>query len=51
MRSPSVSPTGGLGALASTGIQAMPRRADTVLAQTIADRTSVDQELAAGTNL
>ena len=51
MRSPSVSPTGGLGALASTGIQAMTRRADTVLAQTIADRTSVDQELAAGTNL
>ena len=47
----SVSPTGGLGALASTGIQAMTRRADTVLAQTIADRTSVDQELAAGTNL
>ena len=42
---------GGLGALASTGIQAMTRRADTVLAQTIADRTSVDQELAAGTNL
>ena len=47
----SVSPTGGLGALASTGIQAMTRRADTILAQTIADRTSVDQELAAGTNL
>ena len=47
----SVSPTGGLGALASTGIQAMTRRADTVLAQTVADRTSVDQELAAGTNL
>ena len=46
-----VSTTGGLGALASTGIQAMTRRADTVLAQTIADRTSVDQELAAGTNL
>ena len=41
----------GLGALASTGIQAMTRRADTVLAQTIADRTSLDQELAAGTNL
>ena len=47
----SVSPTGGLGTLASTGIQAMTRRADTVLAQTIADRTSLDQELAAGTNL
>ena len=46
-----VSAENGLGALASTGIQAMTRRADTVLAQTIADRTSVDQELAAGTNL
>ena len=41
----------GLSAIASTGIQSMARRADTVLAQTIADRTSVDQELAAGTNL
>ena len=46
-----MSAEGGLGALASTGIQAMTRRADTVLAQTIAGRTSVDQELAAGTNL
>ena len=46
-----VSTTGGLAAIGSTGIQAMTRRADTVLAQTIADRTSVDQELAAGTNL
>ena len=46
-----MSAEGGLGALASTGIQSMTRRADTVLAQTIADRTSVDQELAAGTNL
>ena len=46
-----MSAEGGLGALASTGIQAMTRRSDTVLAQTIADRTSVDQELAAGTNL
>ena len=46
-----VSAENGLGALASTGIQAMTRRADTILAQTIADRTSVDQELAAGTNL
>ena len=46
-----MSAEGGLGALASTGIQAMTRRADTVLAQTIADRTSLDQELAAGTNL
>ena len=41
----------GLAAIASTGIQSMARRADTVLAQTIADRTSLDQELAAGTNL
>ena len=41
----------GLSAIASTGIQSMARRADTVLAQTIADRTSLDQELAAGTNL
>ena len=41
----------GLSAIASTGIQSMARRADTVLAQTIADRTSPDQELAAGTNL
>ena len=46
-----MSAEGGLGALASTGIQAMTRRADTVLAQTIADRTSLDQELAVGTNL
>ena len=46
-----VSTTGGLAAIGSTSIQAMTRRADTVLAQTIADRTSVDQELAAGTNL
>ncbi len=46
-----VSTTGGLAAIGSTGIQAMTRRADTVLAQTIADRTSLDQELAAGTNL
>lgn len=46
-----MSAEGGLGALASTGIQAMTRRADTVLAQTIADHTSLDQELAAGTNL
>ena len=46
-----VSATGGLGALASTGIQAMTRRADSVLAQTIADRTSVDQDYASGTSL
>ena len=47
----SVDAANGLGALASTGLQAMTRRADTVLAQTIADRTSIDQELAAGLNL
>ena len=41
----------GLAALTSTGLQAMTRRADTVLAQTIADRTSTDQELKAGLNL
>lgn len=41
----------GLAALSSTGLQAMTRRADTVLAQTIADRTSTDQELKAGLNL
>ena len=41
----------GLGALASTGLQAMTRRADSVLAGTIADRTSIDQELNAGINL
>lgn len=41
----------GLSALASTGLQAMTRRADSVLAQTIADRTSVDQELKPGINL
>ena len=41
----------GLGALASTGLQTMTRRADSVLAGTIADRTSIDQELNAGINL
>ena len=41
----------GLTALASTGLQAMTRRADSVLAGTIADRTSIDQELNAGINL
>ncbi len=41
----------GLSALASTGLQAMTRRADTILAQTIADRTSIDQELNPGINL
>ncbi len=42
---------GGLKAIASTGIQAMTRRADSILAQTIADRTALDQELAPGANL
>ena len=41
----------GLSALASTGIQAMTRRADMMLAQSIADRTSIDQDLAQGANL
>lgn len=41
----------GLGALASTGIQAMMRRADTILAQTIADRTALDRALTPGANL
>ena len=47
----SVDAQSGLAALSSTGLQAMTRRADTVLAQTIADRTSTDQELKAGLNL
>lgn len=46
-----VSADNGLGALASIGIQAMTRRADFMLAQTIADRTSIDQEMGAGLNL
>lgn len=41
----------GLSALASTGIQAMTRRADMMLAQSIADRTSIDQDFAQGANL
>ncbi len=41
----------GLGALASTGIQAMTRHADFVMAETVADRTSIDQELNPGMNL
>ena len=41
----------GLKAIASTGIQAMTRRADFTMAQTIADRASVDQELEPGMNL
>ena len=41
----------GLSALASTGIQAMTRRADMMLAQSIADRTSIDQDFGQGANL
>lgn len=41
----------GLSAVASTGVQAMTRRADFVMAQTIADRTSIDQEMNPGVNL
>lgn len=41
----------GLGSLASTGIQAMTRHADFIMAETIADRTSIDQELNPGMNL
>lgn len=41
----------GLGALASTGIQAMARRADFVMTETVANRTSVDQPRHAGVNL
>lgn len=42
---------GGMSAIASTGIQAMARQADSTLASTIADRTSLDQELPVGTHL
>lgn len=41
----------GLAALSSTGLQAMTRRADSVLAATIADRTSFGQQLKSGLNL
>lgn len=41
----------GLGMLASTGIQAMTRRADMVMSETIANHTSIDQELKQGLNL
>lgn len=41
----------GLQALASAGIQAMTRNADAQLAETIADRTSIDQQLGEGANL
>ncbi len=43
--------TGGAGVLASTGVQTMTRRADLVMARTVADRTAIDQELKAGANL
>lgn len=39
------------GAVASMGLQSMIRRADSVLAATVADRTSIDQEHGAGANL
>lgn len=39
------------GAVASMGLHSMIRRADSVLATTVADRTSIDQELGAGANL
>lgn len=41
----------GLSALASTGIQAMARRADFTMSETIADRTAIDQTLHAGINM
>ena len=41
----------GLAAIASTGIQSMARRADFVMSETVANRTSLDQQLNAGVNL
>ncbi len=41
----------GVGSIASAGIQAMTRRADFMLSQTVADRASVDQEMQPGVNL
>lgn len=41
----------GLAAIASTGIQSMARRADFVMSETVAIRTSLDQQLNAGFNL
>lgn len=41
----------GLGAVASTGVQAMARRADFVMTETVANRTSLDQPMHAGVNL
>ncbi|MDO4937537.1 MAG: autotransporter domain-containing protein [Sutterellaceae bacterium] len=39
------------GAFSSLGLQAMTRRADTMLATSIADRTSIDQDLGEGLSL
>ena len=41
----------GLATIASTGIQSMARRADFVMSETVANRTSLDQQLNAGVNL
>ena len=41
----------GLGAIASTGVQAMARRADFVMTETVANRASLDQPMHAGVNL
>lgn len=41
----------GVSSIASAGIQAMTRRADFMLSQTVADRASVDQEMQPGVNL
>ena len=41
----------GLAAIASTGIQSMARRADFVMSETVANRTSLDQQLNADFNL
>ena len=41
----------GLGAIASTGVQAMARRSDFVMTETVANRTSLDQPMHAGVNL
>ena len=41
----------GLGAIASTGVQAMARRADFVMTETVANRTSLDQPMHASVNL
>lgn len=41
----------GVASIASAGIQAMTRRADFMLSQTVADRASVDQEMQPGVNL